>query len=400
MAFKFLKMLKKTNSLKFLLILCLLLGSFKNIDAQEKAQTEQIPQERKDFGNYYFEMPEKAPPVFTQIIRWTDSPGVLRYEVTLKTADGTIIFEKAPSAKNELELNLAPGSYFYKVYVYNMLGALEQESEWIAFTIKQARQPKIDKLTPQRLYLEDENFTIEVDGSGFSPQAKLYFISEDGTKKQVISSFHAENKKITFKLRNPNAFLGDTYFLTVSDPSGLSTKSDKFIVKYRKPVDFYIGAAYTPFSPVSDQWYVENFNKKFYPIGMTGECGLIFLKTHGGFLGTELRVTYRKHDLIAEMTTVKNSSLFLSAHLLYEYWFIRQLAITLKAGGGVTMNFFTTEDKRKVQSIDPAYGAGLGLRVKPVKYLYMDIGVSIDQFINRGTKPLFISPELGIGFRY
>ena len=79
---------------------------------------------------------------------------------------------------------------------------------------------------------------------------------------------------------------------------------------------------------------------------------------------------------------------------------MRKCSLFLKAGAGVAWSLFYTEDSRKYFSLDPMYTVGLGLRVKPVKYLYIDIGLYLDQLLNTTTKPLGILPEIGIGFRY
>lgn len=353
-----------------------------------------------NFGIYYFKQSEKGQPIFTQIIKWTGSDGVLKYEVTLKTENDVLIFEKRATNQTELHLNLKPGKYHYKVYAYNMLGVIEQESDWIEFEIKEAFLPNINRIKPERLYLEDEDCHLTVEGSGFTDEAQIYFVSDDETITRQIKPESITDEKIVFNFKNPAVFLGKPYFLTIIDPSGLSTTSKEFIVKYRKPIDFYVGIGYTPFIPVYDSWYVEKWNKKFYPIGFTTELGAIFLKTAGGFIGTELRGTFRRSDLKAKSITIKNSSILASASLLYEYWFLQKLSFSIKAGGGLAINKFVTEDKRKERSIDPMYTIGIGLRAKPLKYFYIDIGLYVDQIINTGTKPLYISPEIALGFRY
>lgn len=401
------------NFLRFLLcfILAVFFFSLQTLHAQEvekrkdkKTQdTKSVFIEKgrkKNFDAYYFTITEKETPRFTQIIRWTDSEGVLRYEVTLKTEGGKIIFERVETTSNTMELNLKPGKYFYKVYAFNMLNILETESDWIDINIKKALKPNIQKLVPQRLYIEDDEFGLEVEGEGFTQDADIYFISSDGTKKR-IKPVKIESNKILFDLQNPSQFLGSPYFLTITNPSGLSSISNDFIVKYRKAMDFYFGLAYTPFSPLYGEWYKSHWNKKFYPLSASTELGVIFLKSSGGFIGAELRATYRKSDLVLEDIKIKNHSYLFSANFLYEYWFMRRLAFMFKAGAGVTISKFSTEDKRKYMSIDPMYTLGLGLRTKPIKkYMYLDIGLYLDQFFNKGIIPLFIYPSISIGFRY
>ncbi|MBQ7611548.1 MAG: hypothetical protein IJU92_00540 [Spirochaetaceae bacterium] len=354
---------------------------------------------------YRFEQNKSGMPVFTQVLRWTDSPGVLYYEVTLKTTSERVIFRNRRTDTAELEIQLEPGAYQYKVFAYNLLGALEQESEWIDVEIKQAHLPVIRSISPSRLYIEDEDFRFEVNGSGFSQDAEIYFQSASGLIRRNVKPISITDTKISFNFTNPEIFLGPVYRLIVKDKSGLQDISSDFIVKFRKPVDFYVGATYTPWSPLTDEWYLQLWNKKFYPLGFTGEVGLIFYKSAFGYIGTEFRTTYRKTVLDDSSTLVNdmkidNSTFLFSLNLVYEWWFVRKCSLFLKAGAGVAWSLFYTEDSRKYFSLDPMYTVGLGLRVKPVKYLYIDIGLYLDQLLNTTTKPLGILPEIGIGFRY
>ncbi|MEL3908864.1 MAG: hypothetical protein P1P64_07660 [Treponemataceae bacterium] len=354
---------------------------------------------------YYFEQEQKEYPVFTQILRWTKNEAVLYYELSLKTSTGQMLFQNKRVEKNELEVKLKPGTYFYKVYAFNMLEVCEEESEWIRVEIKQAHLPEIKRLSPETLYIEDEVSKLTVTGTGFQPDADTYFISENSLIKRVVKPTSISEEKIVFDFEKPEAFLGAKYFLKVVDKSGLSDTSKEFNVKYRKPIDFYIGLSYTPCSPIYDGWYKEYWDKKMYPLSATGEVGLIFWKSAFGFLGTEARVTFRKTSFQAEALKVKSNNYLVSANLLYEYWFVKKVAFTILAGGGVSATKLTSEHTNsghisKEKVLDPMYTIGLGFRVKPIKYLYIDIGVYIDQFFNYTVKPLFIFPEIGIGFRY
>lgn len=349
---------------------------------------------------YYFEQTEKEAPVFTQILKWTENKGVLYYKLSLKTSTGQMIFQNKRVEKNELEVKLKPGKYFYKVYAFNMLEVCEQESEWIEVEIQQAYLPQIKRLSPETLYLEDEKTRLEVIGTGFQPDADIYFISESGLNKRIIKPSSVTTEKIIFDFENLATFAGTKYFLKVVDKSGLSDTSKEFIVKYRKPVDFYIGVSYTPWAPIYDKWYKSFWNKKMYPLSFTSEMGLIFWKSVFGFFGTEARVTFRKTDLQTDAVKIKNSNVLVSANLLYEYWFVKKVAFTVLAGGGVSLSELKTEQGSKAKTFDPMYTIGLGFRIKPIKYIYIDLGVYIDQFFNYTIKPLGIFPEIGIGFRY
>lgn len=365
--------------------------------SQDNGAASPFPQEDSSLF-YYYETKEKASPVFTQILKWTDSAGVLYYEVTLKRTDGVTIFKNKRCQTNQLEVQLKPGMYRYKVFVFNMLGALEQESDWLPIEIRQAHVPEIKKVSPDKLYLEDQNFTLEVNGAGFADNAEVSLRNGEKSKAIPITPTAVTENKITIDIKDPNAFLNMMLYVTVKDKSGLFTTSEAISIKYRKPLDFYCGVSYIPWIPVYDKWYIGKFNKKFYPIAGGAELGLIFLKTRYGFFGVELHSSYAKTDL--SQHDMKAFTIFSSARFLYEYWFIRHMAFYMTAGGGASFMKVQTVDKRSVKSIDPMYTFGLGFRIKPVRFLYLDIAVSMDHIFMKDMQMLGILPEIGIGFRY
>lgn len=371
-----------------------------------KKQKEEVHVIRNESDIYYFEGEEKGKPVFTQILKWTSSPAVYYYLITLKTEKGNIVFSRKKTETASLEVNLKPGKYVYKVYVFNLLDVLDQESDWLPIEIKRAKFPVVKSISPSHMYLEDEDFNFTINGQSFSPDMDIFFEAEKGGGVRRVTPDLIDGNKIVFNFKKPEQFLDSPYIIHIVDPSGLQGASDTFTVKYRKPIDFYVGVAYTPYIPVYDKWYTGLWNKKFYPFGITGELGLIFAKRRFGFFGFEVRGFYRQTTATEEKIVLKNNTISGSFNLLYEIWFIRKMAFCLKAGGGViynTMQFQypgggSNEEKEKM--LDGFYNVGLGFRVKPVKFVYFDIMVYMEQVLNKGVKPIGIIPEVVVGFRY
>ena len=61
---------------------------------------------------------------------------------------------------------------------------------------------------------------------------------------------------------------------------------------------------------------------------------------------------------------------------------------------------YTDVPDEKVVFADPMYNMALGLRAKVHTFVYLDVLLKLEQLLNKEVKPLFISPEISLGFRY
>ncbi|MGP1587619.1 MAG: hypothetical protein ACTTHG_04685 [Treponemataceae bacterium] len=353
---------------------------------------------------FYFENEETGKPIFTQIISWKGSASVFYYEISVKDSLGSFILESEKTETSSIEVKLKPGKYFYKILAYNFLDTLEQESDWVELEILQAVFPAIRSISPNILYIENNDFSFEVKGRNFPPNADIFFQSEKTHAKKFIKPLSIEKNKIDFYFDNPEVFIGSPYTVHIVDKSGLSAVSSPFLVKYKKAVDFYVGAAYTPYVPLGDAWYMSVWNKKFYPFGFTGELGFIFSKNSFGFFGLELRSSFRLMNTEKDSVKLNNNTVVSSLNFIYEWWFIRKLALCIRAGGGIVYNSYVfvyptwTSDKQS--TLDGFYTAALGFRVKPVKNFYFDVMIGVEHMLNREVKPLGIIPEIAFGYRF
>lgn len=355
---------------------------------------------------YYFEQSAREAPTFTQVLRWTSSPGVYYYEVEIKTKSGEFIFTNKRTQTNQLEVSLKPGKYLYRVSAYNMLEICEQVSDWISVEVLQARLPEIQDISPHSLYLDEKNFRVEVFGKGFTDDMEVYFTNKTNGKKIPIQPISIQENKIVFDIKEPNSLIAQSLYITVQDKSGLSGMSEQFIVEYNKPRDYYVGVSYTPWIPLYDKNYTKLIDKKFYPIAGNLEAGLIFAKKRFGFFGTELRGSYFN-------TSIKDSrgyyseinNLAFSASILYEYWLVEKAAFHMTVGGGVYLLLVKSNTTRTIKvEGQPMYCFGLGIRIKPIRFLYIDVGASVNHsFAIKSSsigQTMGILPEISIGFRY
>jgi hypothetical protein len=395
--------------LSFLLIFPHCLFSQEVVDGLKDTDTSASFEKYKDSikkDNYYFNIFENGEIEFKQLISWESLFGVLYYELSVREKESKqIVLDKLYSEVNTVEVSLKPGFYEYKVDAYNMLSQKEVSSEWADIEVKKAYMPFIKSVSPRTIWIEDELFNLQVTGNDFAPDSKVVFVS-DGILKRTIEIEPKERttKYISFHFKKPEMFLGNPYRIKITDKSGLSKVSEQFFVKYRRPVVIYAGLGYTPFSPITDKYYISHWNAKFYPIGFAGNIGLIFSRQSFGYFGISSRNTIRASRLNEDGTYLKNFSFLSTINLVYEFWFIKKLAFYCSLGAGMAINRFqfvyNDALDEGVVFVDPMYNMGLGLRAKVHTFVYLDFVLKLEQLLNKQVKPVFISPEISLGFRY
>ena len=141
-----------------------------------------------------------------------------------------------------------------------------------------------------------------------------------------------------------------------------------------------------------------------YPISFTGTLGLIFSRKSYGYFGFESKNTFRYISLKKEDTKLKNTVFMTTLNFVYEWWFIRRLALYTSCGFGLAYNGLKFEYEDVVDTgisfTDPTYSIGLGLRAKISRLWYVDFVFRLEQVFNQETKPFFFTPEISFGFRY
>ena len=356
--------------------------------------------------NYYFNILENGEVEFKQLITWKNLFGVLYYEVSIREKESKqVIIDRLHCDINKVEVSLKPGFYEYKVDAYNVLSQKEVSSEWTYIEVKKAYMPFIKNVSPHTVWIEDELLNLQVTGNDFAPDSKVVFVSDGIIKKTIeIEPKERTNKYISFHFKKPEIFLGNPYRVKITDKSGLSKLSEQFFVKYRRPTVFYAGLGYTSFSPITDEYYLSRWDKKFYPLGFAGNIGLIFSRRSFGYFGVSLRNTIRSSGLRQEDIFLKNFTFLSTLNLVYEFWFIKKLSFYCSVGSGFAVNRFQFVYSDVVDEgtvfVDPMYNVALGLRAKVHTFIYLDVLIKLEQLLNKQVKPVFISPEISLGFRY
>jgi len=356
--------------------------------------------------NYKFNLKEDGSIEFKQFLEWENLFGALYYELTVKEKEsGKIVINRLRTEKNAVELSLSPGFYEYKIDVYNMLSHRETSSEWAQIEVKQAHNPKIESLKPGTIWIEDEKWNLQVYGSDFAPDSEVAFVSDGILRRTIrIAPQEKTDKHMLFHFKKPENLVGVPYRLWIKDPSGVENISSPFIVKYKRPVAFYLGLGYAPIAPFGDAFYKTHWKSPIYPASFVGTIGFIFSRKSYGYFGISSKNTFRTMTLTDDDTVLKNQVFISTFNFVYEWWFIRKLSLYALGGFGFAVNklqFVYTDIKDDgITFVDPAYAISLGLRAKLHRFVYMDVAFRFEQILNKEIKPVFFTPEIAVGFRY
>lgn len=374
-------------------------------DNESEALKEKKDKKNKKRG-YIFNILKNGDVEFKQLLEWKSLFGVLFYELTVREKEsGKVVVNKLHTEKNSVQLSLPPGIYEYKVEAYNMLSHKETESAWAKIEVKRAYNPRIESVRPYILWIEDDVWDLQVYGKDFAPDCDVSFVSTGLLKRTVnIVPEQRSDKYFLFHFLQPEMFLGVPYRVKVTDKSGITQLSEQFIVKYKRPVSFYVGLGYAPIVPFGDSFYKTHWKHFMYPISFTGTLGLIFSRQSYGYFGFESKNTFRYIHLKEEETALRNTVFISTVNVVYEWWFIRSLSLYASVGVGFASNGLRFEYDGNVEGdvyfVDPTYSLGVGLRAKVHRFWYVDAIFRLEQIINKETKPLFFTPEISFGFRY
>lgn len=180
-----------------------------------------------------------AEPNNTQILQWNADPNVLEYKVEIQNSRGQTI-QSFVTDQNMVELSLEQGAYKYKITAYDLLGRESVSTRWIDFEVLIANQPAIvHKQTRESLLEDGKTLELNVSVDDVTADTVAELVNAETGKKikgSLVLISPAEGGiagSETFKadkVRFTNVPEGK-WMLVITNPSGLSTKSEVFEVK-------------------------------------------------------------------------------------------------------------------------------------------------------------------------
>ena len=182
---------------------------------------------------------QKTP--FNQVLEWKADKNAFYYRLEIqKNGSGKSDFIQ--TEKNTARVQLEPGRYRYRVYVYDFLGRQSSVNEWTDFEVLKANHPEFKRPPKDVILPEDRDyFEVPLDVNGVSANSTVTVVNEE-TGYELKGTLNFKNPEATESETNraTNANFGyvrpGTYFIRVTNPSGFSAKSESFRIAFAEPV--------------------------------------------------------------------------------------------------------------------------------------------------------------------
>jgi len=351
-------------------------------------------------------------PRFFQRLSWSGDEYALSYEVVIeKRDDGGNYAEIMREKTNELSINvsLTSGFYRYSIIPLNLLGRLDERSEWRIFEVLPAFMPSIDKFYPTVFYM-DRYMKRELDIAGDNLLEESEIVLRKGTYLTYPIERRIYNKKHAKLIFDDLKLSPGNYEIYVKNPGGPETSAPGFVIEYQKPLDLFFKISWIPVVPVYGD-FKKLFGTEMYMAG----AGLSFEAISSARTsfngGLELSVSaFAMNSLFTFQTSIDEiienyskaedgvSGVEFDINILFQKQFVyKRMSVTFRFGVGATlMNSYGTIDTG-----DLLMHLNLGLSYLFVihELFFIETGAVLSHFFDIDTSGL-IKPKLTVGWMF
>ena len=174
----------------------------------------------------------------------------LNYEIVIQVYNnGYRDYYTETTTGFHINISLPPGFYRYSVTPYDYLGRRGEESDWEEFVVLAAHRPRIERFAPYAFFL-DQDFprVLNIAGFNFLTESEIYL---RGANNNLIPiEVTIVNRRRAQLIFDDKTLIDGLYDIYIKNPGNLESHLGGFLVSYRKPLDLFIKAAYTPVVPV------------------------------------------------------------------------------------------------------------------------------------------------------
>ena len=359
----------------------------------------------EETGDFSFKLLPDGTPRFTQVLRWEHDPNVSFYRVYVQTASGENITEER-TEQPELQLNLEPGEYRFRVILFNLLEKPELELPWNTFTVKRAEIPRIGNWFPGAWYLDELDPVLSLSGTDLMPGAKV--VLSHTTRESVYLNGEVVEQEGTTRvnIRFPSMLVQTgTYSFTLTNPGGLTAVIPRALdVSFQRPVDLHVSAGFAPWLPLYDSWSVQTWPGTVFPLSAVARFSVHFLKTGIGYFGGELTTGGRFMSGGIEGADIRSVSGSVGLNAVYRLLFSKTLSVSARAGGGIVLSNHVFEYAGRkgatLSSIDPCISAGVSLTRHLTKKIFLEAGADWMQMFASEFTAGGIMPFICAGYSF
>jgi hypothetical protein len=379
---------------------------------------------------------------FIQRLVWEKPDYAYRYEITIEVRDGAggyAEIRRESRTENFIELSLAPGSYRYRIQVYNLLDHPAGVSGWTPFRVIRAIQPELHSFSWNappgegnrrvELVLRGANLAdggearLRPAGGGVDVRPLAYHPA-GGSARLVFNREALPPGRCRVYVANPGG-LEASLEITVNPPAAAEPPPAEPAAPAAAepsaaaepaggagaagPRSRYVSAEYAPLIPL-DGYLFPPSGQSVYPGGASLRLGLIPLSRPWGDLGLELAPAWNM--LNAGSVVIHLGAVHLNG--LYQRWFFDQtLSLAVRLGAGISLVYGTNSAEQSSGSIFTwiiAANGGIALRwflpapagprTAARRSFYLEAGAEYIQLFARDSFTAYGKPFLGAGWRF
>jgi hypothetical protein len=346
---------------------------------------------------------------FFQYFRWSEQENVLSYELEFEKREGES-WENVLTAKTGesfLETSLAPGSYRYRIRVFDLLGRSSGTTEWIQFEILPAKEPELDKFSPEAFYLaEDSVWELKLWGRSLTGGVEIYLQNREGKRIRPRTVTVEESEEEVLALFHPEDLAAGDYTIHAVNPGGLEAALGTFRIIPVKPVDIIIGAGYRPMVPLYGL-INELFGRSFFPLGAYVRLGLVHFRRQWGHIGFELEPSWNYLSAAEDDYTVQAHLIGGAVYGVYRRRLAnRVMTVNARIGGGIysVLDYhftFSRGESEPVTILIPAFSMGVSLQWFIRDSFFVEAGMDFTHmFTAEDPPPGYLRPFAGAGWQF
>lgn len=381
--------------------------------------------------NYYIEKDSRQRTKFVQRLSWQRIPNVEHYEVEIQKFTGNPNFPSADSkddwkivfketvSQNFVEVSLESGIYRFQVSAANLLDR-EKKSEWERFVVLKALMPKINSISPKKVYVnstKNNDGIFLLRGENFLSQTSFTLLAAemDGSEREILQGkildVSADGKTAHVQFDSEQIQEG-SYKIAAKNPGDFSDVSEAFSAK-TKFISFetvQLGASYFLPVLVYDGTLEKCMDSKISLLNAGADISLLFLIKNKAHVGAGLKANYSRISAKPEFYDLSGNYLTTMFSLIYQAHIIPQkLILDLHASMGVAMIYDAQFDYTAVEFSSPnlnaaglAFGGGFALQYHPGKAKHFFVAAGADFVHTKFTDMSCgsFSPQISFGVKF
>ncbi len=365
-----------------------------------------LPIEEKDYE--ILETDEGV--IFIQTLSWVEAEYALRYEVLLERQqdDGLwSLVDRYSTEQNKLELSIFAGTYRYKVFVYNFLDLLEAESDWFEFKVFKAIQPGVFDLSPDLLYLDEEQTGIFQFKGINALDETLFTIEIPGSPRRTVFGEIIEQNDDNYRIQFDMGKIDTgSYIFKAENPGGLTDTFGPLDVRFLKPYDFDVTVGYNVFITLPGDIPLY-FNKNLYPFGSNLKITYIPLKRNFGQIGFELSTYWFLMKNTFDTYDVSTHVIPTTLNFVYQYPIVKKRFIfDSHVGVGTTFladiqfEFSNGIESPSQTALGLTANAGIAFQLYVMNRLFFELSGDYLLTFLQGTTFHLVTPSLSVGWQF